>query len=367
MNKRSAPPKKPTRKTRNSYAKKTGSRTIIDVRKKARRKPSVRSRSIKKRRFLILLHFALFLVSILIIKPYLSDGETPLWDDISLEAPQAAVSDSDMVIHAIDIGQGDCTLIQGGGRNILIDAGENGMGVTVVSYLRRHNIEHLDWAVCTHPHSDHIGGMDTVITNIPTDNVLMPKIPDDLLPTTKTYSDLMDSISETGSTVVYAQPDNSYSYGSLSMTVLYPRPDQYFYDDMNDYSVALRITCGEVSLLCCGDISDSAERDILLTEYELDSTIFKLSHHGSSYSNSEQFIDAVSPEYVYIMCGENNDYGHPSNRALSVLHERNIPYLRTDLCGDIVYKCNGSTVTVTTESQLKNERKNRYASCCKPF
>lgn len=249
-------------------------------------------------------------------------------------AGYTVVSDGDLAVYAIDVGQGDCLLVRGGGADILIDAGEQGKGDEVVAFLKSLGVERLDWAVCTHPHSDHLGGMDTVIYDIGADNVLMPDIPDELLPNESFYRELTAAIDSERVSVTYAEAHDCFTFGDMTMTVLWPR-EGFFADDMNDWSVALRFVCGDAEVLACGDISGDIERELAAGDSPLFADIFKCSHHGSVYSNTEEFLDEIKPRYALISCGSGNDYGHPGTRTLERLKSAGAEYLRTDLDGTI--------------------------------
>ena len=100
-------------------------------------------------------------------------------------------------VHFIDVGQGDSILIQSDGKNVLIDAGENNKGDDVLSYLETYGIQSLDYVIGTHAHSDHIGGLDTVINSIEVKNVLLYDLPEKHIPSTKTYIDVLKAIDKT--------------------------------------------------------------------------------------------------------------------------------------------------------------------------
>ena len=128
----------------------------------------------------------------------LGSGSTS--EDLILDPPVG----QQVRVHFIDVGQGESVLIEGGGESVLIDAGENNQGETVLSYLEKAGIDQLTMAVGTHPHSDHIGGMDTVMQGITVGKLLMPDLPDDLIPTTKTYLSVLDAAEQTQTEMVYA-------------------------------------------------------------------------------------------------------------------------------------------------------------------
>ena len=118
--------------------------------------------------------------------------------------------DGELKVHFIDVGQGDCTLIQTASQNILVDAGERGNGNTILSYLESQQVEELDLVVATHPHSDHIGSMPDILKALPVKKVLEGNVPEKLIPTTRIYESLLDIIAEKDIPLIEAAPGLEY-------------------------------------------------------------------------------------------------------------------------------------------------------------
>ena len=172
--------------------------------------------------------------------------------------------DAKLKMHVIDVGQGDSILVQCGDCNVLIDCGENAMGNTVLDYLHRAGVSHLDWIIGTHPHSDHIGGMDTVIKSkdITVDHVMMPQTPSSLTPTTMTYTEVLAAIKKKKLKITRPVPGNEYDLDGVTMLVLSPDKNAK-YEELNDYSIVLKFTYKDVSILTGGDASKLVERQII--------------------------------------------------------------------------------------------------------
>ena len=266
------------------------------------------------------------------------DGYETIGDSLEGEAK--------LKMHVIDIGQGDSELIQCGDKNILIDCGENGMGETVLNYLDRIGVTHLDWLIGTHPHSDHIGGMDTVInSDIEIDKIMMPQTSEDMTPTTKTYNDVLDAISAKKLKITRPAPGREYDLDGVTMLVLPPKK-MAEYSDLNDYSVVLKFTYDDVSILTGGDATKKVEKELMATKYDISAQIYKASHHGGKESNSEAFIEAVHPEYCAVSAGKDNKYGHPAKETLSRLAAIDCTVNRTDLDGNLLYETDGKNISV---------------------
>lgn len=258
--------------------------------------------------------------------------------------PKPITPGTDVSVHFIDVGQGDCELIRVGDQSILIDAGENDKGNTVLDYLNKQGIEKIDLFIGTHPHSDHIGGMDTVINRIEVGEVLMPELPDSLVPTTKTYTDVLTAIADKNLPVTAAEPGQVYTFGDATLEILGPLRD---YDDLNDMSVVAKLTYGSTTFLFGGDMEKEVEDDLLNANADVRADVLKLSHHGSKTSNSKAFLDAVGADTYAICLGAGNSYGHPHDQVLNRISGKQV--YRTDLNGDIVIGTDGANLTVQTE------------------
>ncbi len=266
----------------------------------------------------------------------------------SYETSGELTGDAHLKMHVIDVGQGDSILIQCGDKNVLIDCGENGMGETVLDYLDRAGVTHLDWLVATHPHSDHIGGMDTVLnSDITVDNMMMSRTSKSMTPTTKTYKDLLSAIENKGLKAVQPVPGETYDLDGVTMLVLSPKKNSD-YDDLNDYSVVLKFIYKDVSIFTGGDATKKVEKELLKTDYDLSADIYKVSHHGGKESSYDEFVKAVNAKYSAISAGKDNQYGHPKQETLDRLNEINSQINRTDLDGSIIYETDGTNIAVTT-------------------
>lgn len=255
--------------------------------------------------------------------------------------------DAKLKMHVIDVGQGDSVLIQCGESNVLIDCGENGMGKTVLDYLRRAGVSHLDWIIGTHPHSDHIGGMDTVIKSkdLSIDHVMMPQTTKEMTPTTMTYTEVLTAIKKKNLKITRPVPGTEYDLDGMTMLVLSPAKSAR-YEDLNDYSIVLKFTYKNVSILTGGDASKNVEQQIISRDYDLSADIYKVSHHGGRDGNSQAFLDEINPKYAAISVGADNKYGHPKSEILKRLKKMNCEVYRTDLDGDIIFESDGKNISV---------------------
>ena len=247
-------------------------------------------------------------------------------------------------VSYIDVGQADSILIQTpGGKNVLIDAGNNGDATTIVNYLKAQNISRLDYVIGTHSHEDHIGSMDTVINTFDIGNVVMPKESSN----TQTFRDVMAAIANKGIKPIEAKAGVMLDLGSEVYAELLA-PNSTGYDDINDYSAVLRLVYGKNSFLFTGDAEAQSESEMLHLGSQLKVDVLKVGHHGSKTSSTAAFLKLVAPKYAVISVGKGNSYGHPTQEALGRLSGVGATIYRTDESGTIVCESDGETITFKT-------------------
>ncbi len=284
--------------------------------------------------------------------PYTSNDE--IYETISnsiIEVDTDNAELEELQVHFIDVGQGDCTLITCDGKSMLIDAGDNNKGTAVQLYLQKRGIGSLDYVIGTHPDADHIGGMDVVMTKFDCEQIMLPDVSND----TTTYRDVIDTMDYRGYKNTLPVVGSTYTLGDATFTVIAPNGS---YDNTNNYSIGIRLVHGENSFLFIGDAEEEAETDILQNGLEVFADVLKVAHHGSNSSSSKAFIDAVSPTYAVISCGEDNSYGHPTAETLNTLRGAGIKVYRTDEQGSIVATSDGQSISfncVPTESWKAGE------------
>jgi competence protein ComEC len=241
-------------------------------------------------------------------------------------------------VHFIDVGQADSILLQHDNSFMLVDAGNNGDANLVRSYLERQGVKELQVFIGTHKDEDHIGSADYIINSFNIGKVYFPK----QTATTKTFEDFINAVKNKGLKLTVPRVSESFKLGEALVTVL--APNGTVYEDANDYSIVIRVDFGNTSFLFTGDAEAKSETEMLSKGVNLEATVLKVGHHGSSSSTSKNFLDKVNPKYAVISVGKDNSYGHPSDGVIQRLKSKNIPIYRTDQSGTIIATSDGKEV-----------------------
>lgn len=273
-----------------------------------------------------------------------SPGSLPVSGVVSETTAQsgqetAGVSESgSFTIHFIDVGQADSALVTCDGHSMLIDGGNADDSNLVYSVLQRETDGHLDYVVGTHAHEDHIGGLSGAFEADTADVTFCPVTEYD----SKAFRNFKTRADERGGGITIPAVGDTFTLGEASVTVVAVNSVP---EDTNNTSIVIRIVYGDTSFLFTGDAEQETEEKILESGQNIESTVLKVGHHGSSTSTSQAFLDAVSPTYAVISCGKDNSYGHPHSETLAKLASAGVEVLRTDELGDIYCTSDGSEVT----------------------
>ena len=208
---------------------------------------------------------------------------------------------SKLTVSYIDVGQGDATLIQKGNFSMLIDAGKNEKGTTVVERIKNQGITKLNVLVGTHPDSDHIGGLYDVLKEIPVDTVYLPEASKE----TKTYREVEDALRQAGKEAQMPEIGKEYQYdNNVMIRFLGPQRD---YSGANDNSLVVQLAYGKNRFLFMGDAEEKSENDILAKNFDLECDVLKVGHHGSYTATSDVFLQESNPVYAVISAGKDNE------------------------------------------------------------
>ena len=234
----------------------------------------------------------------------------------------ATMPDDDLHVSFLDVGEGDAILIQKGNRQILVDGGPSpreiilGLGSRMPFWDRT-----IDLVVLTHPHQDHLAGLVEVLRRYQVKQVIYPNLGYN----SPSYDEWSRLISEKGikSTVACAGQQIDLGDGVI-IRILNPLPELVTgsESDLDNNSVVLRLSAGDISFLLTGDIMSETERELIRERADLTATILKVGHHGSDTSTTPGFLAVVSPQAAVICCGADNRFGHPDTEVLSRLEEK---------------------------------------------
>lgn len=272
-----------------------------------------------------------------------------------------------------DVGQGDACLVQIHNKTMLIDAGTPEAGPGIIDWLKARNITSLDVVVATHPHSDHIGGMPTVLKQEKT-GVFIDSGDSH---TTPTYELLLKTIEKLQIPYrVVHEGDQIDLDPAITINVL--NPGFTYSGDLNDNSIVLEIISGNRKFLFMGDAGISVEDRLLKGGRDIKADLLKVGHHGSRHSSGRRFIDVVSPEIAIISLEAGNEYGFPHKDPVRYLTNVGSHIYRTDQEGAITVTSDQKDLIVSSEktsrpstdcncSQMQglcNTRESRSNPCC---
>lgn len=242
-------------------------------------------------------------------------------------------NNGELKVYIFDVGQADCILVMNGNQTMLIDAGNNADGKFIVNQLQKMNITRMDYLIGTHPHEDHIGGLDDVIKSFDIDKIYMPK----KTTNTKTYEDVLSAITSKKLKITTPKIGDSFYLGGAKCEIMNVDNDA---EDLNETSIVIELTYGDKKFLFTGDTETTKEKERIWNDID----VLKVAHHGSSTSTSKDFLNQTKPEFAIISCGINNDYGHPHKEIITRLKE--IETYRTDKDGTILVTCDGSDIKI---------------------
>lgn len=315
------------------------------------------SRDVASRLFLA---FLLVLSSVAVWAAGDASPSLPSW--VPRPPTHHAPRDWNLKVTFLDVGQGDCILLQTKQKTILIDAGsdiDNVAQWVILPYLKDAGIEKIDVAVITHPHRDHFGGFLQLVYAIPIKEVLystsnmiiVPGDPqankgDDVL-----YKRLFAAFQEKGIKARKAKLGDTFNWGDdIHVKLLHAdNPDYPADTNPNDKSLVFKITTGTVSYMLTGDAEIFSE-NLMINAFPniLESTVLKVGHHGSRTATSKAWLEKLKPMFAVISVGVNNSYRHPHPTVVQRLADANVKTFRTDQEGFVESQTDGSTVQFTS-------------------
>lgn len=270
-------------------------------------------------------------------------------------AVQTSVPQGTISIKMLDVGQGDAILIQTQEQTVLIDTSDVDERDKLRAQLAKAGVKKIDKVILTHPHADHIGGMEVLLDG----SYEIGSIYDNGMPSTsKLYLSYMKKAKARGIPHHALKAGDVLDFGGgAQFKVLSPEESlvqkgqqKGYKHDPNNESVVGRLTFGQFAMLFTGDAEKEAEASIA-ARYgsELKSQVLKAPHHGSKTSSSATYLRLVQPETCVISCGAGNDYGHPHKETLKKYAAIHAKTYETDKNGTITITSDGKSYEVKEE------------------
>lgn len=255
----------------------------------------------------------------------------------SKETKNNIINGEELIVDYIDVGQADSILLRTKDTAMLIDAGNNGDGEDVVKYIKDKGINELEYLIGTHPHEDHIGGLDNVINEFNIGTIYMPNITTN----TKTYEDVLTAIENKGLNINIPKKGDKFNLGKAECEMM---TDSILdKNNLNLASIVIKVTFGNNTFLFTGDAEIENEETINWPKVD----VLKVGHHGSNTSTSEEFLNQIQPKIAIISVGKDNDYGHPNSETIQKLENIGSKIYRTDENGTIEIISNGNELNIS--------------------
>ncbi|HPM39006.1 MAG TPA: MBL fold metallo-hydrolase [Candidatus Pacearchaeota archaeon] len=258
-------------------------------------------------------------------------------------------SDSDLQVIFFDVGQGDSIFIETPQKHqIIIDSGPGDKTLLEkVSSTMPFWDKTIDLIILTHTDNDHISGFFELLDNYVVENILWSGFSGENSKSKKWET----MIGLEGANIVYSNDVNKIILGDVTLDII--SPNDYIIEkyskNANDISVVSKMTYKNNSFLFPGDITNKVEKEIINEDIFAD--VLKVSHHGSKYSTSVDFIEKVNPLIAVIQVGKNS-YGHPTDDTLTRLSNFGIKILRNDISGDIKISSDGNNYKIITNKKI---------------
>jgi beta-lactamase superfamily II metal-dependent hydrolase len=256
----------------------------------------------------------------------------------------APVTGAELVVRVLDVGQGDAMLLTHPEVTVLIDTGRFDRS-DLVPLLRDLGVSRIDLLVVSHPHADHIGQFDRVMAAFDVDEVWWSGA----TTTTRTFERAVAALEASDARYEEPRAGQTTTIGPLGIEILHPAAGDSL-RDLNDSSLALRITYGAFRLVTTGDVERAGEARMLARFPDLlAADVLRLGHHGSSTSNTPGLIAAVAPSVAIFSAGVDNRYGHPHDEVVARVVSAGIALYGTATNGTVTVVTDGTTFDVRTQ------------------
>ena len=255
-------------------------------------------------------------------------------------------------IHFLDVGQGESTLlVLPEGIHILVDTGSPASAPMLVEHIRSLGIDRIDHLILTHPHDDHIGGIFNIHHSMEVINFYDNSFNNH---ESNLFYDYVRLVRNDSSGYHVLRAGDVLDFNNVKIEVLNPIYPPT--GNINEDSIVLRVSYGEINILLTGDVREIGEKRILESKAELRSNILKVGHHGDSNASTSSFLEQVDPEVAIVSAGTDNRYAKPHEDSLLRLNASGAKLFRTDLHGHITVETDGSTYSIQTEKSFMHSK-----------
>lgn len=242
-----------------------------------------------------------------------------------------------------DVGQGDAFAFRTpGGINILVDGGPDNLLLPQLGRWLGYSEREIDFLILSHDHADHVSSLPEIVERYQVRRAVLPS------PMISSESAaFISALKRSNSEIIYLSDGECFALeADCNLCILSPGGEFAGKQDLNESSLALRISCAGLSLVAAGDATKSLEQAYLPRLADWHADILKASHHGSDTSNSEAFLSAVNPRLMVVSVGLNNSYGHPSGGVIYRARKQGVHIWRTDHQGALrIYARNREIIT----------------------
>lgn len=285
--------------------------------------------------------FSALLAAVVFLITFVDDKNIPTWRDIF--GLYEEIDEEADIISFIDVGQGDCILIQSNGRFALIDTGEENNDIART--FKRKGIKGFDAVILSHWHYDHCEGFFEIADSFEIDNVIVsstePKDTDSKFP-----SEIIDICENDNINLHEAVSGMVINVGEIELTILFCDNTE---TDENNRSMIVMADCKGKKFLFTGDAETKIESKMLDMNLNVDCDVLKVAHHGSDTSSLKDFLKVCSPDYAVISVGKDNSYGHPHKETVSNLYSLGAQLYRTDYDGNVIFNISEEGIAITTQ------------------
>ena len=229
----------------------------------------------------------------------------------------------------VDVGQGSCVVVRADGYCGLIDTGDGKTDLTDVLWAQ--GIDRLDFLVLTHGHQDHIGGLESILTEYAPGVLYISRNEEEGLNKASVLAN------QYGVSVCEVAHQDCIQFGRVQVEFLVCETffNQSDESKENNASLNMRISCAYGNVLICGDLEEAGIEALLQMNAFTQTDLLFVPHHGSNSGTSKKMLSNILPKYAIISVGIRNSYGHPGSETLLNLEQAGALIYRTDLNGGI--------------------------------